>query len=80
MKHTDAETRAVNDAAQTAQATQKGGWTQAPDGTVVLVPAATLPREARAPLEAEAARLTAWLDGDVVRSIYQSPLARAHPS
>jgi len=57
-----------------------GGWTQAPDGTVVLVPAATLPREARAPLEAEAARLTAWLDGDVVRSIYQSPLARAHPS
>ena len=57
-----------------------GGWTQAPGGTVVLVPAATLPREARAPLEAEAARLTAWLDGDVVRSIYQSPLARAHPS
>ena len=55
-----------------------GGWTQAPDGTVVLVPATTLPREARAPLEAAAARLTAWLDGDVVRSIYQSPLARQH--
>ena len=57
-----------------------GGWTQEPDGTVVLVPAAPLPREARAPLEAEAARLTAWLGGDVVRSIYQSPLARAHSS
>lgn len=57
-----------------------GGWTQEPDGTVVLVPAAPLPRGARAPLETEAERLTAWLDGDVVRSIYQSPLARAHPS
>jgi len=57
-----------------------GGWTQEPDGTVVLVPVAPLPRGARAPLEAEADRLSAWLDGDVVRSIYQSPLARAHPS
>ncbi len=57
-----------------------GGWTQEPDGTVVLVPVAPLPRGARAPLEDEADRLSAWLDGDVVRSIYQSPLARAHPS
>jgi hypothetical protein len=57
-----------------------GGWTQDPDGTVVLVPVAPLPRAARDPLEAEAARLTAWLDGDVVRSIYQSPLARGHAS
>ena len=54
------------------------GWTQDPDGTVVLVPVAPLPRAARDPLEAEAARLTAWLDGDVVRSIYLSPLAREH--
>jgi hypothetical protein len=57
-----------------------GGWTQDPDGTVVLVPVAPLSRAARDPLEAEAARLTAWLDGDVVRSIYQSPLARGHVS
>ncbi len=55
-----------------------GGWTQHEDGTVVVVPIDALPRAARAPLEVEAERLTAWLDGDVVRSIYQSPLARAH--
>ncbi|WP_245604215.1 winged helix DNA-binding domain-containing protein [Patulibacter minatonensis] len=55
-----------------------GGWTQQDDGTVVVVPAGTLPRAARRPLADEAERLTAWLDGDVVRSIYQSPLARAH--
>jgi hypothetical protein len=56
-----------------------GGWTQREDGTVVVVPAeAELPRAAREPLGARADQLTAWLDGDVVRSIYQSPLARAH--
>ncbi|MGE4426510.1 MAG: winged helix DNA-binding domain-containing protein [Solirubrobacteraceae bacterium] len=56
-----------------------GGWTQEDDGTVVVVPAAApLPRAARAPLADEAERLTSWLDGEVVRSIYQSPLARAH--
>jgi winged helix DNA-binding protein len=54
-----------------------GGWTQDGDGRVIVVPADGLPRAAREPLAAEAARLTAWLDGDVVRSIYQSPLARA---
>jgi hypothetical protein len=55
-----------------------GGWTQRDDGTVVVVPAGDLPRAARRPLADEAERLTAWLDGDVVRSIYQSPLVRAH--
>jgi hypothetical protein len=55
-----------------------GGWTQDDAGRVVVVPAGPLPGAARDALEAEAARLTAWLDGDVVRSIYQSPLARAH--
>jgi hypothetical protein len=54
-----------------------GGWTQREDGTVVVVPAGSLPPAAREPLAAEAARLTAWLAGDVVRTIYQSPLARA---
>jgi hypothetical protein len=47
------------------------------DGRVVVVPAVPLPGEARDALDDQAARLTAWLDGDVVRSIYQSPLARA---
>lgn len=55
-----------------------GGWRQAPDGTVLLVPADRLPRGAAGPLAEAAAALTEWLAGDVVRTIYQSPLARAH--
>lgn len=55
-----------------------GGWTQTADGTVIVVPAAPLPAPARTALDEEARRLTAWLDGDVVRSLYQSPLARQH--
>ena len=55
-----------------------GGWTQREDGTVVLVPCEPLPRDAERALRDAAARLTAWLDGDVVRTIYQSPIARAH--
>jgi hypothetical protein len=43
---------------------------------VVLVE--DLPSAAREALDAKAAELTAWLDGDVVRSIYLSPLAREH--
>lgn len=54
-----------------------GGWRQDEDGRVVVVPAERLPRTARAALDERAAALTAWLDGDVVRSVYQSPLARA---
>ncbi len=54
-----------------------GGWTQSEDGNVIVVPAGELPRGATKPLDAEAERLSAWLDGDVVRSIYQSPLVRA---
>jgi hypothetical protein len=55
-----------------------GGWTQDDAGQVIVVPAGPLPAAARDALDAEAERLTAWLDGDVVRSVYQSPLARAH--
>jgi hypothetical protein len=55
-----------------------GGWAQEPDGTVLVVPADPLPGAAKRPLAAAAERLTTWLDGDVVRSIYQSPLARGH--
>ncbi len=54
-----------------------GGWRQREDGTVVVVPAAGLPRGSHRSLREQAERLTAWLDGDVVRSVYQSPLARA---
>jgi len=57
-----------------------GGWTQEDDGTVVVVEADRLPRAAKKPLAVEAERLTAWLDGDVVRTIYQSPLVRAFKS
>ncbi|MEP6815728.1 MAG: winged helix DNA-binding domain-containing protein [Marmoricola sp.] len=53
-----------------------GGWTQRDDGTVVVVPANGFPRGAETTLQSQAARLTAWLDGEVVRSIYQSPLVR----
>lgn len=53
-----------------------GGWTQAPDGTVVVVPAEALPAEAVPALQERAEALTRWLAGDVVRSVYQSPLVR----
>jgi len=54
-----------------------GGWSQDEQGTVVLVPAERLDRAATRALAERAAGLTAWLDGDVVRSIYQSPLVRS---
>ncbi|MGN6253052.1 MAG: winged helix DNA-binding domain-containing protein [Marmoricola sp.] len=53
-----------------------GGWTQDADGVVVVVPAEELPPEAARALAQKAVELTDWLDGDVVRSIYQSPLVR----
>jgi DNA glycosylase AlkZ-like len=55
-----------------------GVWCQRDDGTVEVVLAEDVPRAARRALDAEAAELTTWLDGDVVRSIYLSPLAREH--
>jgi hypothetical protein len=53
-----------------------GGWTQAEDGSVVVVPAEPLGRAASRALAVEAEQLSVWLDGDVVRSTYQSPLVR----
>ena len=53
-----------------------GGWSQDDAGRVVVVPAEPLARDAKAALDGKAAELTAWLDGDVVKSIYQSPLVR----
>ncbi len=57
-----------------------GGWTQEDDGTVVVVPGERLDGPATRALDASAADLTAWLAGDVVKSIYQSPLVRASSS
>jgi hypothetical protein len=54
-----------------------GGWTQEADGTVVVVPCEGLPPAAERPLTDAARRLTDWLAGDVVRTVYQSPLVRA---
>ena len=54
-----------------------GGWTQSEDGTVVVVPAEPLDPAARKALDGKAQELTAWLGGDVVKSIYQSPLVRS---
>ncbi len=54
-----------------------GGWYQQHDGAVVVVPAEKLSSDAARALDAEAERLTAWLAGEVVKSIYQSPLVRA---
>ncbi|GAA1923869.1 winged helix DNA-binding domain-containing protein [Nocardioides lentus] len=53
-----------------------GCWVQDPDGVVVVVPRADLPAEAAAALAAEAERLTTWLDGQVVGSVYSSPQMR----
>ena len=55
-----------------------GVWCQRDDGSVDVVLAEQVPAAARRALDAKAAELTAWLDGDVVRSIYLSPLARQH--
>jgi hypothetical protein len=55
-----------------------GVWCQRSDATVDVVLAERVSASARRALDAKAAELTAWLDGDVVRSIYLSPLARSH--
>ena len=53
-----------------------GAWVQSADGQVHVVPDASLPAAARRALDAEAARLTAWLGGEVVGTIYTSPAAK----
>jgi hypothetical protein len=55
-----------------------GVWCQRGDGTVDVLLLDEVPRAARRGLDDKAAELTAWLDGDVVRSIYLSPMAREH--
>ncbi|MFW6598903.1 winged helix DNA-binding domain-containing protein [Propionibacteriaceae bacterium Y2011] len=55
-----------------------GAWAQHADGTVqVLVrDAAEVPPEGRAALDAEASRLTEWLDGTVISNPYASRLMK----
>lgn len=53
-----------------------GSWTQDDRGAVIVVPAEPLPRDATRALARRAGELTAWLAGDVVRSVYQAPLVR----
>ncbi|GAA4374919.1 winged helix DNA-binding domain-containing protein [Nocardioides caricicola] len=49
-----------------------GCWVQDPDGIVVLNLLEDVGADARAALEADAARLTAWLDGHRVSTVYPS--------
>jgi hypothetical protein len=49
-----------------------GCWIQDSDGTVQLVLRRTVPREAQRLLDEEAARLTAWLAGRVISSVYMA--------
>ena len=49
-----------------------GCWVQDPDGVVVVVPRGDPGSEALAALEREAERLTAWLAGDKVSTVYSS--------
>ncbi|KXP14084.1 hypothetical protein AXK60_21580 [Tsukamurella pseudospumae] len=51
-----------------------GAYIQDDEGTVDLVLPAGTPRAARTALTAEAERLTAWLAGERVNSLYKSPI------
>ncbi|MCW2866283.1 MAG: hypothetical protein JWR20_471 [Marmoricola sp.] len=54
-----------------------GCWVQDPDGRVVVVPLHDLEDEPAHRLQVEADRLSAWLDGEVVATVYPSPLMRS---
>ena len=54
-----------------------GCWVQDPDGVVAVVPLRDLGSEARDALEVEAARLTQWLDGAKVSTVYPSALMKS---
>ena len=53
-----------------------GAWVQSADGRVHVAPDSPLDRPASTALEAEATRLTEWLDGEVVGTIYTSSAAK----
>ena len=50
-----------------------GCWVQDPDGVVVVVPRGDIGADARASLDDEARRLTGWLEGAKVSTVYNSP-------
>jgi hypothetical protein len=54
-----------------------GCWVQDPDGVVAVVPLRDLGSEAREALDAEASRLTRWLDGAKVATVYPSALMKS---
>lgn len=54
-----------------------GCWVQDGDARVHVIPAGRLSRRGRARLEDEAERVSAFLDGEVVGSVYKSPLMKA---
>jgi hypothetical protein len=57
-----------------------GGWRQDEEGAVELQMLEDPGSEARAAIEAEAARLTDWLAGTRVLARFPSPLSRARAS
>ncbi|MFN8194596.1 MAG: winged helix DNA-binding domain-containing protein [Nocardioidaceae bacterium] len=54
-----------------------GCWLQDDAGRVEVFPLEDLDRDARSALDAEADRLTGWLDGEVVPTLYTAPAVRA---
>ena len=56
-----------------------GCWTQDPDGVVEVRPLEALGADAVGALRTEAARLTEWLDGERVGTVYPSPTMRQDP-
>ncbi len=54
-----------------------GCWVQDPDGVVVLHLLEDVPAAGRTALAAEARRLTEWLDGTRVSTVYPSPAMKA---
>jgi hypothetical protein len=54
-----------------------GCWVQDPGGTVRVVLVEDVPSEARDALDAEAERLTAWLDGVTISTVYSAAAMRA---
>lgn len=55
-----------------------GGWHQDPDGAVQVVMLEDVGAEGRQALEVEAARLTAWLGGVRLSTVWASPLMKLH--
>jgi hypothetical protein len=53
-----------------------GGWSQRPDGEVVVGLLERVPAETASRVAAEAAALTAWLDGTVLSTRFPVPLER----